>query len=78
MCLGIYVFISLQVRREREREGDKSLEGNCLEKCCYLSPQSNKIISCKQILTFSVDKLCPLYIGNQNATTEDDNNFSIF
>ena len=29
-------------------------------------------------MTFSADKLCPLNIGKQNITTEDDNNFLIF
>ena len=74
----LYACKSDEKERERERE-KKSVEGNlCQEECCYLSPRSNNIISCKQILTFSVDKLCPLYIGKQNVTTKDDNNFLMF
>ena len=76
MFLCIYMLASLT--REREREISPWRAICCQEECCCLSPRSNNIISCKQILTFSVDKLCPLYTGKQNVTTEDDNNFLMF
>ena len=82
ICLNVFMYLCIYmfaIRRERER--GRYVPGgqfNCLEEYCYLSPRSNNIISCKQILTFSADKLCPLNIGKQNITTEDDNNFLIF
>ena len=83
MYISLNVFMYLYACKSDEREREIISGGqfinliNCLEECCYLSPRSNKNISCKQVVTFSVDKLCPLNIGKQNVITED-NNFLMF
>ena len=54
MYLCIYMHASLTREREREVPGEQF---SCLRECCYFFPRFIIIISCKQILTFSVVKL---------------------
>ena len=58
-CFHEFMYLYACKSDEREREGISPWRVNCCqeEECCYLSPRSNSIISYKQILTFSVDKL---------------------
>ena len=66
MCLCIYVFLSVQVWQEREREVPGG-QFSCLRECCYFFPQFIIIISCKQIVTYSVVKLTLLSFKHWQA-----------
>ena len=54
MCLCFYVFICMQVWRERERESGRYVPGGQFN-CCYSSPRSSNV-SYKQNLTLPVVK----------------------
>ena len=64
ICLNVFMYLCIfknaSLTREREREREREVPGgqfSCLRECCYFFPQFIIIISCKQIVTFSVVKL---------------------
>ena len=75
MYLCIYMHASLTREREREVPGGQF---NCLRECCYFFPQFVIIISCKQILTFSVVKLTLLSFKHWQAKCHNRKRLQFF
>ena len=81
----VYVFMYLYAcrsdKREREREREREVPGgqfSCLRKSCYFFPRFIIIISCKQILTFSVVKLTLLSFKHWQAKCHNRRRLQFF
>ena len=75
MYLCIYMHASLTREREREVPGGQF---SCLRECCYFFPRFFIIISCKQILTFSVVKLTLLSFKHWQAKCHNRKRLQFF
>ena len=85
ICLNVFMYLCIYMHagltREREREREREVPGgqfSCLRKSCYFFPRFIIIISCKQILTFSVVKLTLLSFKHWQAKCHNRRRLQFF
>ena len=77
----VYVFMYLYACKSDKREREREVPGgqlSCLRECCYFFPRFIIIISCKQILTFSVVKLTLLSFKHWQAKCHNRRRLQFF
>ena len=81
ICLNVFMYLCIYMHASLIREREREVPGgqfSCLGECCYFFPRFIIIISCKQILTFSVVKLTLLSFKHWQAERHNRRRLQFF